>query len=128
MKVSLVYAIKIYVSVAGTEYQSLSAVALERGEDSGSLRATFANRGNVVLRPRVWMEIRNLEGAVLGSVESLKWTLQPRAEHHYRFALGDLRTPLPDGDYQVVVLADYGGAELEGLAASLVLEGEPGER
>jgi hypothetical protein len=122
VRVALVYAIKIYLTVAGTEQPVLDAVALQGGDQPGSLRATFANRGNVVIRPRVWMEVRSLQGAVLGRVEALKWTLQPRTEHHYRFALRDLPERLPDGRYQVAVIADYGGSHLEGLAAPLVLE------
>ncbi len=121
VKVSLVYAVKIFVGVTGTEAPVLEAVGIASAKQPGSLVATFANRGNVVLRPRVWMEVRSVEGAVLGSIEALKWTLPPKVEHRYRFALKDLQTPLDDGEYQVVVIADYNGEGLEGVSAPLVL-------
>ncbi len=126
MRLAFVYAIKIYLDIEGTERPLLEAGSLEAGEEPGSLFATFANRGNVILRPRTWVEIRNLEGSVLATLDSLLWTLQPEGEHRYSFSLADLPEALPDGRYQVAVIADYGGPRLLGLTAPLNLKGSGG--
>ena len=138
LTVSFVYAIKIYLNIAGTERPSLQAVDLQAGEEPGSIVATFTNTGNVVLRPRVWMEIRDVNGEVVATLKSLTWSLQPgtrRADfptppehlaryllgHHYGFSLRDLRDSLPDGQYHLAVIADHGGPRLLGLTAPLTL-------
>lgn len=121
MRVAFAYAIKIYVTLAGTEQPSLSGVHLEAGDQPGAVTARFANSGNVVLRPRVWMEIRNLSGEVIGRVDALLWTLQPRRSHDYQFSLGDLPSRLSNGQYTMAIVADYGGRELVGVSAPLEL-------
>ena len=122
IKVTYVYSIKIYLSIGGTERPLLEAVGLQAGEEPGNLVATFNNTGNVIFRPRVWMEVRDVEGAVLATLDSLTWTLQPGRSHHYGFSLRDLPEPLPDGRYQVAVIADYGAPRLSGLMAPLHLK------
>ena len=121
--VAFVYAIKIYLNIQGTERSSLKAVSLTAGGEPRSLVATFANTGNVIVRPKVWMELRDLEGAVLATLDSLTWTLEPGMGHDYRFSVQDVPEPLPDGRYQVAVIADYGAPRLCGLMAPLNLKG-----
>ncbi|MBC8514473.1 hypothetical protein H8D30_01245 [bacterium] len=117
--IAFAYAIKIYVQIDGTLRYELDAEEIEAGDGVGEVVATFRNVGNVILRPKVWMEIRSLDGEILTTVESLVWTLQPGKAHRYRFSTSDFSVAISDGDYQLAVIADDGSKQLKGFLAPL---------
>ena len=127
IKVRFVFGIKIYAEVAGTAQPGLEAVSLEALAGAAGLVAVFANTGNVILRPTVWLELRDAEGEVLAVLDALRVTAQPGTRRRYVFALADLREPLPDGDYHAVAIADWGGPRLVGLQGRLRLEDVDGD-
>ena len=121
IQVKFVFGIKIYAEIAGTALPGLAAVSLAAAEEGSGLVALFANTGNVILRPRVWLEVRDGRGEVLRVLNALRVTSQPGTSRRYVFALADLEEPLPDGDYHAVAIADWGGPSLVGLQGSLNL-------
>lgn len=124
IKVKFVFAVKLYAEVAGTARPGLAAGTLTALPAGGGLAATFANTGNVILRPAVWLELRDSQGAVLRTLDALRVTAQPGTTRRYLFALEELAEPLPDGDYHAVAIADWGGPSLVGLQGLVHLADE----
>jgi P pilus assembly chaperone PapD len=121
MKINTVvrYAVQVFITVPGTEVRkaSFTGTGLEPVEDGFDLTATFANQGNIHLRPNTWLEVRNAKGETVYSQEHLKITVLPGYSRDYVFKLRKLS--LPPGKYIALVIADYGAASLVAAQAQL---------
>ncbi len=114
------YAIQIATHVRVTEEYEISfaGVDLEPGITGGQLlRVGVENDGNILVRPRVWIELFNGEGKNLGKRDSEAARIYPETSVSYRFDLSDLDS----GDYEVLVVVDAGDDNLFGGQYSVSL-------
>jgi hypothetical protein len=121
------YAVQIFATIAGTEIRDATFDALDLGAAEGGfdVRATLENLGNVFMRPKVWLELRNTEGEVVFQQEHGEQTLLPESGRDYLFEVRNLS--MAPGRYLVMVIADYGVPRL--IAAQQTIDiaaGQPG--
>jgi P pilus assembly chaperone PapD len=102
------YAIQIYATIEGTETRDASFTALNMALAEGGFDAVavFENRGNIYLKPKVWLEMRNTAGEVVYEQEHSVQTVLPESARDFAFQLRDL--PIESGEYLVMIIADYG--------------------
>jgi hypothetical protein len=102
------YAIQIYATIEGTEVRDATFTALTMDPALGGFDATavFENRGNTFLRPKVWLELRDVTGETVYTLEHEELTVLPESARDFVFELRDL--PIQSGEYLVMIIADYG--------------------
>jgi hypothetical protein len=104
------YAIQIYATILDTETRDASFTALNMAPAEGGFDATavFENRGNIFLRPKVWLEMHNTAGDVVYEQNFAGQTVLPESALDFAFELRNL--PIESGEYLVMIIADYGVA------------------
>jgi hypothetical protein len=121
MKINAIvrYAVQVFVTIPGTEIRkgAFTGTKLAKVKGGFDLSASFANQGNVHLRPNAWLEIRNAKGETVYSQEHIKITVLPGYSRDYIFELRKLS--LPPGKYNALVIADYGAPSLVAAQAQL---------
>lgn len=106
------YAVQIAAHVRDIEeYQiAFAGVDLEAGSSGRLLRVGVENEGNVLVKPKVWIEVFDGAGENLGKRDSEVARIYPETSVSYRFDLSDLA----QGDYEVLVVVDAGEDNLFG--------------
>lgn len=114
------YAVQVATHVRRSERYEIAfaGVDLESGSSGGRiLRVGVENEGNVLVRPAVWIELFDANGANLGRRDGEVARIYPDTSVSYRFDLTDLGS----GDYEVLVVVDAGGDNLFGGQYSVTL-------
>ena len=107
------YAVQIATHVREIEEYEIAfaGVDLEAGSaGSKLLRVGVENDGNILVRPRVWIELFNGEGENLGKRDTEVARIYPATSVSYRFDLSDLER----GNYEILVVVDAGNDNLFG--------------
>lgn len=109
------YAIQIFATIEDTEVldAGFSFFNMEQKIGGFDAIATLENRGNTMLRPTVWLEVRNTAGEVVYEETHAEITILPESGRNYIFELRSM--DVEDGDYLVMIIADYG---VPGLVAA----------
>ena len=108
------YAVKIYVTIKGTETRAALFTGLDIKKNGSELKvkAILQDKGNIVLRPKVWVEIRDTSDSVVLTQEYVHQTVLPDTSRSYNFDLQNVS--IPPGTYLVMVIADYDGPKAGG--------------
>lgn len=106
------YAVQVASHVRDKEEYEIAfaGVDLEPGSTGQLLRVGVQNAGNVLVRPKVWIELFDESGTNLGKRDSEVARIYPETSVSYRFDLSDL----DGGDYEVLVVVDAGDDNLFG--------------
>ena len=123
IKIVLRHGVKVYVTIPGTEkrqakFTSAKTVAIVTG--GLDFIAALENQGNTYIRPKVWLEVRDISGITLYTESHRTITLLPEVERDYKFELRDLN--VPPGRYIALIIADYGGQSLVAAQAEIEVE------
>jgi len=102
------YAVQVYATVAGSENReaTFTAMTMEPIENGFKAVATMQNNGNIYMRPKVWLEMKDITGEVVYTHEHEEQTVLPGTARDFVFELKSL--PIESGEYLVMVIADYG--------------------
>jgi len=102
------YALQIFATIEGTEIRDATFTTMSMDPAQGGFNATavFENRGNIYLRPKVWLELRDVTGETVYTQEHGGQTVLPESARDFVFELRDL--PIESGEYLVMIIADYG--------------------
>ncbi|MEP0813240.1 MAG: hypothetical protein HRF49_01065 [bacterium] len=121
------YAVKIYVTIKGTETRGGTFKALNVAPAKGGFDATalFENTGNVWMRPKCWLELRDATGAAVFTQEHSEQTVLPESALDFKFEVRG--APVPPGEYLLMVIADYGGEKLVAAQARVNISEPPPE-
>lgn len=113
------FATKIYATIQGTEKLDckFSALALDKAAGGFDARAVFENMGNVFVRPKVWLEMRDVAGEVAYTLEHNEITVLPESAREFKFEVRG--ADIPAGEYLLMVIADYGGPKLVAAQAKV---------
>jgi len=119
------YAVQIYVTVVGTEVREVTfdSINFEQAQDGIDVTAVIENLGNIYMRPKVWLELRDTSGNVVYSQEHIRQTLLPESLRDYKFEIRELS--IEPGVYLAIVIADYDSPTL--IAAQGRIEITPGQ-
>ncbi len=115
------HGVKVYVTIRGTEESHAGFVAArtENTPDGGlNIASTFENQGNTYLRPKVWLEVRDLSGSTVYTMDHRLMSILPGVERDYIFELRE--DDLEPGRYIALIIADYGAPRL--IAAQAEIE------
>lgn len=107
------YVIRVMVTIQGTETSrsaTFESLGFEPIEEGFQAVARFRNDGNTHMKPSVWLELRDAAGNTVYTEEHIDITILPESVRDYMFELRGL--PIESGDYLVLVIADYGAADL----------------
>ncbi len=117
------FATKIYATIPGTEMLDckFSALALDKATGGFDARAVFENAGNVFVRPKVWLEMRDVAGEVAYTQEHNEITVLPESAREFKFEVRGV--DIPEGEYLLMVIADYGGPKLVAAQAKVDITG-----
>ncbi len=102
------YVINVFATFEGTELREASfiSMALEQKEGGFDAIAVFENRGNIYLRPEIWLEMTDIAGEVVYAQEHTGHMALPDSARDFVFELRNL--PIESGEYMVMIYADYG--------------------
>jgi hypothetical protein len=102
------YAVQIYATVKDTEVRKAIFTSLDMKQVEGGIDtvAVMENQGNVFVRPKVWLELRNAAGETVYTQDHKVITLLPESSRAYTFHLTNIA--VESGEYMVIVIADYG--------------------
>ncbi len=108
------FGVKIYETIPGSE-DLLGEVKSVRkvGDDPLTFKITFANTGNVQLRPTGTINVISQNGDSVRSIAIDEFPLLPGRERVLTVA-DNSESPLPAGIYRALVTIDYGGDNLAG--------------
>lgn len=99
---------------------TMTAVDVEVTPESIRMLPVFENKGNVILKPKVWLDVKDLTGKTVARTEPKTLSVLPESKRILVTTLED--TALPAGEYFITVAADYGGPKPVGARAKVVLE------
>lgn len=118
------YAVKIFATIEGTEVRegSFTDLFIEQVADGFDVTAVFDNPGNIYMRPKAWLEVRDTAGNSIYQQEHIRQTILPESTHEYKFELEGLS--LTPGSYLVMVIADYGASTLIAAQARMEIKAE----
>lgn len=104
------YAVHIITDIGATGDARLTFVRPRLMEEQGGLvlQVDLVNDGQRWLRPRVWLEVYDQEGALAARAEAPPPRLYPGDVSRQRLALGSLAP----GSYQALLVADNGDAHV----------------
>lgn len=108
------FGIKVYETIPGTELISGGVTRVRKiADDPLAFDVTFANTGNVQLRPHGTLSVINQNGDTLRSLPIDEFPILPEKEMVLDIT-DDSESPLPAGIYRALVTIDYGGDNLAG--------------
>jgi hypothetical protein len=116
------YGIQVVTNIEDSGERKLDFVEtkLVRGDDERTLRIDVENVGERWLRPVLWAEIYDKEGAFVGRFDGGTLRIYPGTSVRFKV---DLRS-VPAGDYKAMVIADCGADDVFGAAYTLRFEDE----
>ncbi len=102
------YAIQIFSTIEGTEIReaTFTSFSMEQAEGGFDAVAVLENRGNIYMKPDVWLEMTDIAGEVVYGQEHKERTVLPASAREFEFELRDL--PIESGEYMIMIYADYG--------------------
>lgn len=105
------FATFISVTIAGTATSGLEFTALNVAPQGAwfDVQAELRNAGNSVGRPRCWCELRDTAGELRYAGEAGATYVLPESGRLVKY---EIREPLPEGEYLLMVIADYGAPKL----------------
>jgi hypothetical protein len=115
------HGVKVYTTIPGTEQIKAAFVSAKTEKHpDGRLDfiATFENQGNTYLRPDVWLELRDWQGATVYHQDYRTLSILPGIKRDYIFELREVN--VPPGRYIGLIIADYGPVNL--IAAQAEIE------
>lgn len=123
VKTVIRYAVKVYVTIPGTEVKqaAFTEAKLTATKNGFDVVALLENQGNIYLRPRVWIELYDQTGTVVHSQPHQLNTVLPESTRDYVFELRDLN--LSPGRYTALVIADYDAPSLIAAQAEIQIQG-----
>jgi hypothetical protein len=125
------YAIQFFVTFKGTEVlgASFNSMTFSQEEKGFKVNAVFDNKGNVVMKPKVWLEVRDDESNLVYTRDYSAFapTVLPESSRLYIFDLTKTDLPFQNGVYLFTILADYGGADLVAAQGSVELKADESE-
>ncbi|HHR86352.1 MAG TPA: hypothetical protein ENL23_08420 [Candidatus Acetothermia bacterium] len=108
------FGVKVYETIPGSEELSGEVKSVRKVEsDPLTFKVTFANTGNVQLRPTGTINVINQHGDAVRTLAIDEFPLLPGKERVLSVA-DDSESPLPAGIYRALVTIDYGGDNLAG--------------
>jgi len=118
------YAVKVYATIEGTEQRaaSFTDLKLEQADGGFDAIATMENRGNVCMKPKVWLELRDTSGETVFTREHVEKTVLPESTLPFKFELRSV--PVPPGEYLLMIIADYGAPKMVAAQARVSLTKE----
>jgi hypothetical protein len=116
------YAVRISVTMPGdkTVDATMLDAAVEISPEQIRMLPVFENKGNTILKPKVWIDVRDLTGKSVARTEPSEATVLPESKRILVATLDDIA--LPAGEYFITVAADYGGAKPVGARAKIKLD------
>ncbi len=108
------FGVKVYETIPGSEELSGEVKSVRKvGNDPLTFNVTFANTGNVQLRPTGSINVISQDGDTVRTIAIDEFPLLPGRERVLSVA-DDSKSPLPAGIYRALVTIDYGGDNLAG--------------
>ncbi len=112
------YGIQIATTIAGTgskKIQFVGATIVTKKDGKPALQIDIQNTGDIGMRPDVYVELFNQQGASLGKFPGVKYRIYPSTSVRQ---LIDVST-IPPGTYKALVVVDAGGDDIFGAQYSL---------
>ena len=108
------FGVKIYETIPGSEELSGEVKSVRKvGNDPLAFKISFANTGNVQLRPTGTINIINQSGDTMRELAIDEFPILPGSERTL-VVTDESESPLPAGIYRALVTIDYGGDNLAG--------------
>jgi len=103
------FGVKVYVTITGTEVREGRVIRVRKVSlDPLTFKITFANTGNVQLRPTGTVTIISQSGETVRTIAVEEFPVLPGAVQ--TITVKDPSSdPLPPGIYRALVMLDYGG-------------------
>ncbi|MCI2425890.1 hypothetical protein LM597_00450 [Candidatus Acetothermia bacterium] len=111
------FGVKVYTTITRTEVISGRAIGIDRPTSLNPLTflVAFENTGNVQLRVSGWLDIINVRGETVLHIPISNFPVLPGSMSIFE-VIDQTGEQLPPGIYQALVVFDYGGAALVGMA------------
>ncbi len=111
------YGIQMVTNIKGTGEPNLQFqdVKLLRGESGPYLQVDIINKGTLLTRPKVWVDLVDSNAKAVGRRESREMRIYPETSVRYRIDLSSVRA----GNYQALVVADGGENAMVGSRYNL---------
>ncbi|MEA3238230.1 MAG: hypothetical protein U9Q94_00375 [Candidatus Bipolaricaulota bacterium] len=108
------FGLKVYETIPGSEALSGEVRSVRKvGNDPLTFKVTFANTGNVQLRPTGTINVINQSGDTTRRLAIDEFPILPGSERTLVIT-DESESPLPAGIYRALVTIDYGGDNLAG--------------
>ncbi len=108
------FGVKVYETIPGSEVLSGEVKSVRKvANDPLAFNVTFANTGNVQLRPTGTIDVISQNGDTVRSLPIDEFPLLP-GKDRILSVTDDSKSPLPAGIYRALVTIDYGGDNLAG--------------
>jgi len=110
------FGVKVYTTVAGTAVKSGRVIGIDRpmSLDPFTIQAAFENTGNVQLRVSGWLDIIDMRGKTVFRIPVAEFPVLPGSMAIITIT-DETGERLPSGNFQALVVFDYGGATLIGM-------------
>lgn len=117
------YGMSITTTVRNTEQVSgtFSAATTEAHQHGLIMRPVFHNKGNTIIRPRVWLDLRDSAGQSVARTEPTPTGILPDSRRELQLEINN--ATIPPGEYILMCIADYGGPNLVAAQARLTVQG-----
>lgn len=115
------FGIQVVTSISGTGSKEIDFVKAELTSDIYGnlwLNVDLKNKGNLWLRPDVWIDLYSESGASIGRFEGTRMRIFPETSIRQKVNLGNLRT----GKYMALVVADSDDDYIVGAEYRLAVE------
>lgn len=115
------YGIQVASHITGTGNSDLAIMDTQLVKtDSGDsqLHLSIVNKGDLMVRPDVWIEVYDVEGNPVGRRDGFKNRIYPGTSVRQQVVLGSL----PNGQYRALVIMDAGSEEVYGAEYTLAVE------
>jgi hypothetical protein len=107
-----------HISGTGSSILNMSETGLSRLDEGGSsLELNISNTGDRMVRPDMWVELYDENGAAFGRHDGVKSRIYPGTSIHQRINLGQLEP----GNYRALVIIDAGADEVYGAEYQLAV-------
>lgn len=108
------FGVKVYTTIRGTERLSGQILRVRKGShDPLTFSVSFENTGNVQLWPTGKINVINLYGEIVRSLQIEEFPLLPERVRVLT-VVDPAGRPLPPGIYRAIVMIDYGGDTIAG--------------
>ncbi len=114
--------ITVTISGSGPPQARFTKITIEDSEAGPQTVAEIQNSSATLVKPLLWLQVRDTAGSTVYNGEKLEYTLLPESKRSIKISLTD--KPMQAGQYLLLLVADYGAPKMIGAQAKLSISPE----